>query len=370
MAEAAGTEVPRRSVTGASGPAVRTPLRRPRSVRRTTTHDSLRPDGPSGPVTLTARGRDLCTAADGTATVLATARIDAVASSPGNVLQALATDPAEHRLRALVGRRASSGFRHAVDELLPGEAGLGTIRYQLLDDMPTALLVSGYAVLASWHAADAGRPQQRGVPSGHAVPPGGPGGGLPAEALRQVDMCAGWVGDGVMVTGMAAGVPPYFEGPVVAGIVGPEGGDADGWHAHGRLPPGGMRRRRRIDVWLDTDSDGTPVARVESFFRDSYSPWDGGVPAAERVIHEYSVRAVVATETESFLSCAADYGALPWPECPAATASAGRLAGMPVAGLRRRVREEFLGVGTCTHLNDTLRALADVGALIAIAGRC
>jgi hypothetical protein len=37
-----------------------------------------------------------------------------------------------------------------------------------------------------------------------------------------------------------------------------------------------------------------------------------------------------------------------------------------VAGLRQRVRENFLGVGTCTHLNDTLRALADVGPLIAI----
>jgi hypothetical protein len=127
-----------------------------------------------------------------------------------------------------------------------------------------------------------------------------------------------------------------------------------------------MRRRRRIDVWLDTEADGTQVARVESFFRDSYFPASSDAGSAERVIHEYSVRAVVATGTESFRSCAAEYGALPWPECPGATASAGRLAGTPVAGLRRRVREEFLGVGTCTHLNDTLRALADVGPLITI----
>lgn len=193
-------------------------------------------------------------------------------------------------------------------------------------------------------------------------------------------MCSGWVSDGVMVSGLAAGIPPYFEGPAVADIAGPEGtgdsdgdGDSAGWHAHHPLPPGGMRRRRRIDVWLDTEADGTRVARVESFFRDSYFPAssdaapDGPGPAsAERVIHEYSVRAVVATATESFRSCEAEWGALPWPECPGATASAGRLAGTPVAGLRRRVREEFLGVGTCTHLNDTLRALADVGPLIAI----
>jgi hypothetical protein len=129
------------------------------------------------------------------------ARIDAIASSPGNVLASLAVDPAHDGLQALVGRRVSSGFRRAVDELLPGEADLGTVRYQLLDDMPTALLVSGYAVLAGWHAA------------------GGTGG---AEPPRR---------------------------------------------------------------------------------------------------------------------------ALPWPECPGATASARRLAGTPVAGLRRRVREEFRGGG-------------------------
>jgi hypothetical protein len=36
---------------------------------------------------------------------------------------------------------------------------------------------------------------------------------------------------------------------------------------------------------------------------------------------------------------------------------------MSVADLRRRVRQEFTGVSTCTHLNDLLRSLADVGAL-------
>jgi hypothetical protein len=351
MADAPRTEVPRRSVTSPGGPAVRTPPRRPRSVRRTTTHDSLRSGGMSGPVTMIARGRDLYTAADGSTTVLATAGIDATASSPENVLQALTADPADERLGALAGRRASSGFRRAVDELLPGEADLGTVRYQLLDDMPTALLVSGYAVLAGWHAAGDAAGGAQASPRRGGIP------------LQQVDMCSGWVGGGVMVSGIENGIPPYFEGPAVADVA--AAGAAGGWHAYGPLPPGGMRRRRRIDVWLDTGQDGTPVASVESFFRDSYCPWDGGADT-ERVIHEYSVRAVVATGTESFLSCTADYGALPWPECPGATASAGRLAGTPVAGLRRRVREEFLGVGTCTHLNDTLRALADVGALIAV----
>ena len=54
---------------------------------------------------------------------------------------------------------------------------------------------------------------------------------------------------------------------------------------------------------------------------------------------------------------------LPWPECPAAAASASRLGGQPVANLRDVVRQEFTGITTCTHLNDLLRSLADVATL-------
>jgi hypothetical protein len=56
---------------------------------------------------------------------------------------------------------------------------------------------------------------------------------------------------------------------------------------------------------------------------------------------------------------------LPYIECPDAAASAGRLTGMSVAELRRRVRQELTGISTCTHLNDLLRSLADIGALAA-----
>ena len=54
---------------------------------------------------------------------------------------------------------------------------------------------------------------------------------------------------------------------------------------------------------------------------------------------------------------------LPWFECPEAAASAGRLAGRSLDSLRAGVRAEFLGATTCTHLNDMLRALADVEIL-------
>jgi len=37
---------------------------------------------------------------------------------------------------------------------------------------------------------------------------------------------------------------------------------------------------------------------------------------------------------------------------------------MAVTELRDHVRTEFTGISTCTHLNDTLRCLGDIGALI------
>jgi hypothetical protein len=339
----------RRSVTGPNGPAVGTPDRRPRSVRRTTTHDSVRHDGMQGPVTITAIGRDLYTGAAGSATVLASARVDAVADFPGNVLSSISADPADDRLRALAGTRASSGFRSRVEQALPGERESGSVYYQILDDLPTALLVSGYAVLASFHASGSwpgARPRQRAVPSG------GPGGVPSGKALQQVDMCAGWVDGGVLVAGLTEGIPPYFAGPAAPDLA---TRDPLGWHSVQTSLPSSMRRRRRVDVWPDGDR-----YLVESFFRDSYFSPDG----AETVIHEYTVRASVDGKSGSFGACDAEYGALPWPECPAATASAGRLVGTPAAGLRSRVRAEFTGISTCTHLNDTLRALADVGALI------
>jgi hypothetical protein len=37
---------------------------------------------------------------------------------------------------------------------------------------------------------------------------------------------------------------------------------------------------------------------------------------------------------------------------------------MPFDGLRRTVSKTFTGPSTCTHLNDTLRSMEDVGALM------
>jgi hypothetical protein len=324
------------SISGWGHPAVSTPARRVSSVRRTTTHDSTRPDGLLGPTVVVGRGRDLYTDVDGTGEVVGAARLDAtVEALPSRAVSRIALDPLHEGVEALIGVAASAGFRQAVDGAMPGERESGSVRFQLLDDLPTALLVSGYAIMSG-----GARVERRG------------------PVLQFPDMCAGWVTGGTLLSGMSGeGLPPRHVGPEAPPVERLDDGLA--WHDTDPMPPHGMRRRRRIDVWEEGG-----LGMVEGFFRDSHMDATG----VETIVHEYTVRASVDLSTMRFESCVADVGALPYQECPNAAASAGRLIA-PADGLRRWVRETFVGTSTCTHLNDTLRSLEDVGALFESLGQ-
>lgn len=285
-----------------------------------------------------AAGRDLWTGPDGSAHVLAEGSVDAdIAYIPNRTLTAMTVEPDPGgRIDDLIGRRVSSGFRRALDQAWNGEERGGSLVYQLLDELPTAALVSGYAMgAAGLH------------------PPAGS-----FDLSKQADICAGWVTGGTMlVQGAQLGHTPPLRGPRAPSLESP--GDPDAWHETGPMGPHAMRRWRRIDVWRP-ELDG-PLA-VESFFRDSHLDAEG----VETVVHEYLVTAELEPVTHVFRSCRAVAGALPWVECPNALASAGRLAGTEPHDLRDRIRETFTGISTCTHLNDTLRALAALPHLAAV----
>ena len=302
-------------------------------MRRTTTHDSLRPDGLLGDVVLKARGRDLRTYASGSALTLGTASLEVgVAFLPDRRVTSIRSEPAAD-LGSLIGVRASSGFRQAVDQALPSEERLESLRYQLLDDVPTAVLVSGYAL-----GAGGIRPPQGSI-----------------QFHSHADICAGWATGATILTEAAqTGYPPVVTGPEAPSLANPD--DPLAWHPLDPLPPEGMRRWRRIDLWHSADE-----IRVECFFRDSHVNKDG----LETVVHEYLVEATLDGPTSRFVSCQARVGALPWVECPLAAPSAHRLVGRTAADLRAWVRDTFTGVTTCTHLNDTLRSLTCLPYLIA-----
>jgi Protein of unknown function (DUF2889) len=240
------------------------------------------------------------------------------------------------------------------DPGLTAEDGLLNL---LLDDFPVAALVSGHAIGAHLRASGPARTPLDAPGQGVlslAVATGQPGAERPA--FRR-DLCAGFADGGTIMNDVdATGRPPVVTGPPAPPLT---TGDHLGWHATDGLPPHAMRRSRRMDV-----TPG-PLASIDVLYRDSHVDEDG----AETIVHEYTVSATVDTSEGVLASCSATPRVLPWVECPAAALSASRLAGLPVSGLRQHVRDTFLGTSTCTHLNDTLRSLEDIPALLKLAGR-
>jgi Protein of unknown function (DUF2889) len=331
---------------GTHNPVAQTPDRLPGSVRRTTTIDMIRPLGDRWNLTLIGRGRDISTARDGSVDIIDEAAMEVVVDylEAATVAQ-LTTTPVIDGLEDLIGRAAGPGFRAAADAAIGEQAVQGRAIYQLLDDIPVATLVSGYAV---GYAED----HDSAVPT---IRPGHRPDGL-AE-LQVADLCAGFQAGGTIMMARAEGARsgPHVTGPFAPPIE--RSDDPWAWHDCAPLPADGMRRRRRIDVRRLT-RDSTHI-EVDAYFRDSHMGADG----YETIIHEYVVRATVDGTTNTFLAAEATPHVLPWYECPQAAVSAGRLVGQSVETLRPDVRAQFVGPATCTHLNDTFRALADVPRL-------
>jgi hypothetical protein len=326
-------------VTPTSGPRDAVPTTPPRttgSARRTTSIDMTRPDGMFGDVVADVRGRDLVTADDGEARVTdrfeATLTID---QQSGRVLRvergAGTIDPS-----ALVGWNVRRGFGRALADTFPEEAARRSLAYSTLDDLNGTFLISGYALLREGLLV--GTPEQGAE-----------------RAAAQADICAGWVSGGPIVetlrlTGGNA-VPIGPEAPVLDS-------PADGlsWHPVAPLATTTVRRRRRLDVGRSEGSGTTWTA--QSHLRDSYAGAD-----VENVMHEYLVDTTLDASARRLTGVEVQTRVLPWQECPAAAASAQRLVGIDLAEVVARVRADFVGPSTCTHLNSTLRALADLQAL-------
>ncbi|WP_338182863.1 DUF2889 domain-containing protein [Jatrophihabitans sp.] len=296
-----------------------------------------RDEGPTGPLLLLGRGRDLKTTPTGAVGHEQFAAFEALVDFyGGRQISQLETAPERPALRSVVGARAGSGFRAAFTAADPSLLAEDSLLYLLLDDLPVATLVSGQAVNAALSISGA-------RPPGH-------------RSEYPVNVCAGFTPEGTILTEVrAAGRAPVVTGPVAPSLA---SDDPLAWHSIEVLPRHAMRRARRIDVWRNADES----VSVDVLFRDSYRRVDD----IETVIHEYSVTAEIAPDLSAFTACAATGNTLPWVECSAAPASAGNLQGVPLDELRERIRETWTGPLTCTHLNDTLRSLADVPALLDI----
>jgi hypothetical protein len=328
--------VPKRA--GPANPLAGSPERPFGSARRTTSIDTSRPDGLDQESVVDARARDLVTDAAGDARrqddQSFRARI-----GPNRNLIAIESDPLEPRLAQLLGLFVGPGFRAKMAEILPDQVASQSLLYALLDDLPGATLVSGYAV-------------QRGEPT-------------PSSIARRAsptfenhvkaseDMCAGWASNAtIMVAFREKGSIPAPLGPPAPRLERQD--DSLSWHTMAPLPHESTRRRRRLDL-LPLGDTGERSA-FDSHFRDSYRDAQG----EESVIHEYVVTGSLDETMTRIGHVQTEARVLPWLECPAAVGSSVRMSQKPLAELRVQVRNEFVGTSTCTHLNDAFRFVSDV----------
>ena len=317
------------------------PQRRPGSVRRTSTIDSIRLDSILGDLTQIGRCRDIYTGSDGSTSVLGEATIDIQLDYVnGFKLKEIRSSPLLTMLNALLGSGVTTGFRRAMVQLVPDEYDAATPLHLLLDDLPGAALVSGFAIGVA------------GAFRGLKPDPSKP-------RLQIEGLCAGFQAGGTIMQEVDDGnYAPVVTGPEAPPLTSVHDGEA--WHKMRPLGAHDCRRARLLDVFPGSSPDA-PV-HVEAYFRDSHMDTGG----LETVIHEYSVTAVVDRREQRVVSSSAVAHTLPWIECIEAVDSGQRLAGHRLGDLRTQVREELVGTTTCTHLNDTLRSIQDVGALLAL----
>jgi hypothetical protein len=318
------------------------PARRSGSIRRTSSIDTVWPDGRPGAMSMTGRARDIITPDDGGAPVVcAEDEFRARLQRDRTIVEIVAT-PDRPAIQKLVGARGGGYLRQAVDEILPDERHHATPLHLILDDISGASLVAGWA-WSRWTDE-----WQRAIAAAQASG---------ADMSRRV---------GRNMEGVCSGFRPGSSALNPDGTSNPQQSAADvvdlrraddplGWHGFtDQSGAVGMRRARRIDVWVDD------LIRIDSAFQDSATNPEGGRTA----VHEYRLTATADPHTLKLLSVEADPRVLPYPECPAAAANAPRLVGASLQDLREQVLVDLRGTAGCTHLNDALRALAEVPLLV------
>ncbi|MDT7550886.1 MAG: hypothetical protein QOE84_3280 [Actinomycetota bacterium] len=325
----------RPAVAGPLGP---TPGRAPWSVRRTSSLDMTWVDGFRSQMRIVGRARDLLTRSRLDDTVVLAEDVLHVGVAPDRTIEEIRSDPERPELSRLVGARGGGRLRGVLAEVVPTELREATPLYLLLDDLSGATLVAGFA-FSQWPDLV----EQLRRPSGPmSRPPARRMEGIctgfqPGSSALNTDGTSRWTHD-------VQPVPPLRNAA-----------DPVGWHEVVETAEVAMRRARRIDVRLDG------VLRVDAMFQDSAT-----TPAGHRIaVHEYGLTATMDPGTGELLTVHADPRVLPYQECPLAVLNVDRMVGTVAKDLRISVLEQLKGIAGCTHLNDAVRALAEVPAFAA-----
>ena len=320
-----------------ANPIGASPLRIAGSIRRTSTIDTEWPEGLGPPMRMRGHARDFLTGADGVERVLDAAQIELLVSMRREILS-ISASRRNDEVQALIGSRGGGHLRAELARVIPEELAGGTPLYLLLDDLSGASLVAGWA-WSRWSDDWLQRQAEGRKTTGRNGTMEGVCTGFRPGSSALMD-------DGTSNPHLqsSARVPP---------LLNPD--DPIGWHELARQSGVGMRRARRIDVWLED------VVCIDVGFQDSATAPDGGDRIA---VHEYHVTARADPVSFEVLSLVSDPRVLPYRECPGASDNMGRILGESLADLRAEVPVKLFGTLGCTHLNDVLRSMADVPQLV------
>jgi hypothetical protein len=313
------------------GPMV-TPPRRAESIRRTTSMEMAYPEGLDGPVTVAGRSRDALTQQAGAApTVLAQDRLDVQISHDG-LLEAFASEPACPESAGWLGRSTLQGFRKSMQAVLQDPARAQRPIVQLIDDLVGCTVISGW-VATRWVADPALLARN-----------------IEKDVHRLESACIAY----------APGAASFGDDDYLRRLhfIAPLQPPDDPHAFHGLQPDTDrtQRRVRRIDAWRDESG----AVQIDAMFQDS-----GVAPGTRRVaIHEYRLRAQAQGPDLRLAQVSTESGQLPHALCRSAPAGLQSLLGLPLERLAREVLLRLPRTAGCTHLNDAMRALAAVPALV------
>ena len=312
------------------------PIRRCESVRRTSSIDMTWPNGRSKPMRFKGMARDLLTGKHLNETrILAADELDALVDTDRTIIE-ISARPSRSNIGDLCGVKGGGYLRGALNSALPNERNEGTPLYLLIDDISGASLIAGWA-WTRWPDYDEVYEREF----------------LTKPQIRQhmKGVCIGFR-EGSTALDEVLGTSGLHRVSPVVNLADPK--DPLGWHPLKEHDTISMRRARRIDVWLEQN------IRIEAMFQDSAS-----VPGGSRVaVHEYSLCLSVDPATLCIATVDVKPHILPYPECPSARQNVQDIVGTPLGELRQTTLERLSGDRGCTHLNDALRALAEVPVLV------
>jgi hypothetical protein len=320
------------------------PARPANSVRRTMSIDVSWPDGGDGDRLFIGRCRDYRTQVDGgEGTTLDAAEFRARLDEEKAITSITAT-PAPPKIDSLVGVRCGNHLRLFMKETMPELISEGAPIYLPLDDLSGTSLVSAFA-MSQYHEDWQEKLRERiGTEE------------MDRMMTQRVNVCWGLAEGNSGVTGTVRSDIAQADAEDVRNPA-----DPNGWHDLPDNEGPGFRRARRIDVTRD---DAAGLIRVNASFQDSAKRPVGGRVA----IHEYDLDATIDLPSGELLTLTPHPRILPFGECPGAVHNTQRLIGRKISHIREAVLEELRGPKGCTHLNDAMRALAEVPKLAGYLG--